>query len=312
MKALFIILSAAFSIQSQALTPWGQRGLFHESDSGVRGPAYEAIVAQMQDLAKEHANLVDFVTYGQSVQGQPLTAIRLSLKSRRATGMRNAVLMTGATHGDEFLGFEHEIGRYFVQNVDRLPQLRAFLAAGGLVYIVPVVNPDGYRARERHNARGTDLNRDFPLRTAQHPGFQQPETASLGRYVDNEVRSLGGALRVSIDYHCCFGAMLYPWSFSRPAPPPVPAGDEQAFLAIGTLMKTHFGANYEIGKTPSLLGYDALGSTKDYYYENYKTLSFTFEGVYGGREKLENHVAFWESIFGGINRAASPERFIRR
>lgn len=312
MKTFVLISFLLMSLPAWSVNSWNARGVFHESDSGVRGPAYEVITAQMQDLAKEFPNLVEFVTYGQSAQVQPLNAIRIGVKNRRQTQMRNAVLITGATHGDEFLGFEHEIGRYFTTNVDRLPQLRAYLNAGGTIYIVPVVNPDGYRARQRHNSRGVDLNRDFPLQTAQHRGFTQPETAALGRFMDNEIKSTAAALRVSIDYHCCYGAMLYPWSFSRPVPPPIPAQDEQAFLAIGTLMKTYFGQNYQIGKTPSMLGYDALGSTKDYYYENYKTLSFTFEGVYGGREKLENHVAFWESIFGGINRSSSPERFIRR
>lgn len=309
--ALIFVVATPLSSNAQQ-RPWGVRESFHESDSGVRGPAYEVIMEQMRELALEHTHLVDFITYGQSLQGRPLTALRIGLKNRRVNQLHNAVLMTGATHGNEFLGFEHEIARHLVSRIDHLPNLRAYLSAGGVIYVVPVVNPDGYSTRQRHNSRGIDLNRDFPVQTANYQAFTQPESAHLGRFMDNEIKALGGVLRISIDYHCCYGAMLYPWSFSRPAPPPVTSQDEQAFLAIGTLMKQHFGSNYVLGKTPSLLGYDALGSTKDYYYERYKTLSFTFEGIYGGRERLENHVAFWESLLGGLNRASSPEMFIRR
>jgi len=98
-------------------------------------------------------------------------------------------LLLGGMHGDE------------PKSVHLLEWLIEWLSSGGhrmnrsRLVVVPVVNPDGYEIRKRRNARGVDLNRNFPtanwLRTKRHSRMyggdrpaSEPETRAVTRVVE--------------------------------------------------------------------------------------------------------------------------------
>ncbi len=85
---------------------------------------------------------------GQSVEGRPLVA-----QHRGDEDAPRRVLVVGATHGDE------PGSRRVADAV-----LRATPPEGVQVWVVRELNPDGLRRRTRQNARGVDLNRNFPHR----------------------------------------------------------------------------------------------------------------------------------------------------
>jgi N-acetylmuramoyl-L-alanine amidase len=86
------------------------------------------------------------VRAGHSVEGR---AIRAQVKGPDDASVR--VLVVGSIHGSETAG--HAVIR----------RLRALAAPGGVqVWTVRSVNPDGARRGSRQNARGVDLNRNFP------------------------------------------------------------------------------------------------------------------------------------------------------
>jgi len=277
-----------------------ERMPLHESFSGIKGPAYEKIVADLQTLATTYPKWVDFINYGKTVQGRVLAGVRIwDHLPRQQT--RKTVVITGATHGDEYLGFEEKMVGVFMQSSQRLPGWQKFINGGGVLIYVPIFNPDGYAAVRRTNANGLDLNRDFSLK--QFPGkvITQPETKQIAAMVQESLQQTKSVLSVSVDYHCCIGALLYPYSYSRPTPPVVPPANLTAMRGIGAMMQTIFKTKYPFGTTPDILGYDAVGTTKDYYYENYNSASFTFEGEGSGKDKLDEHVKFWDSIFGSVS-----------
>ena len=80
---------------------------------------------------------------GRSTRGQAIRAF--------ATGRgRPDVLVLGTVHGNELAG---------IAVASRLVQTQV---AAGTVWVVPDLNPDGHAANRRWNARGVDLNRNFP------------------------------------------------------------------------------------------------------------------------------------------------------
>jgi hypothetical protein len=115
---------------------------------------------------------------GHSVQGRNIVAVR-----RGDPGAPVRVLVAGSIHGNETAG---------QAVVVRLRRRRP--PAGMQVWTVRTLNPDGVRRGTRQNARGVDLNRNFPRRwrgggrafDTYFPGPRagsEPETSALMRLV---------------------------------------------------------------------------------------------------------------------------------
>ena len=107
------------------------------------------------------------IVIGHSVRGLPIRAIRLG-----APHAPHVVLVVGIIHGNEPAG---------IAVIDRL--LRATPPPGVDLWLIRAINPDGYRAGTRQNARGVDLNRNFPYRWKPYerpwdPYYAGPRAAS--------------------------------------------------------------------------------------------------------------------------------------
>jgi protein MpaA len=88
------------------------------------------------------------IVLGRSLEGRPVVAYELG-----DPASPRKVLVVGCIHGDECAG---------IAILDRLRKLGA--VAGADLWLVPDANPDGHGAGTRGNARGVDLNRNFPWR----------------------------------------------------------------------------------------------------------------------------------------------------
>jgi len=101
-----------------------------------------------------------------------------------------------------------------------------------------------------------------------------------------------------VDYHCCAGALLHPWSYKKAN---LPAPDLTAHQQIGKLADQYL--NLDVGATGQILGYYPMGTTKDYYYSAYGALAFTYEGRYGKEKNyLDRHVGWWNEMLATISR----------
>lgn len=117
-------------------------------------------------------------TFGRSADGRPL---RVSRAGDPAAPLR--LLVVGSIHGNETAG--HRV-------VARLRRLEP--PPGVQLWLVRTANPDGVRRGTRQNARGVDLNRNFPFRWSgggrpfdtYFPGrarASEPETRALQRLI---------------------------------------------------------------------------------------------------------------------------------
>lgn len=261
-----------------------------ESDSGVPNPKFETIQSTLSKLQQTFPKQAKVIEYGRTLKGRTLTLMRISGGTKRNA---KAIEVSGAIHGNEFLGIEVNLIQYFLSNQKSLPGFTLFLASGGVAYFVPVVNPDGYSDRERENDAGKDLNRDFDVPPMSLKKFTQPETRSLASYLDQDLKENNLKLAFSLDYHCCQGSMIMPWGYKDAHPS---QEDLVKFNEIGDIQKKNLG--FMVGNPADTVGYNAVGNSADYFYSTYGTFAFAIEGQRGGEEsRLMNHVAMLDSIF---------------
>ncbi|WP_224274361.1 M14 family zinc carboxypeptidase [Nocardioides lacusdianchii] len=125
--------------------------------------------------SEDRPAVVEARTIGHSVKGRPIRAWRLGEPGRRR------IVLVSTMHGDE-------------------PHTRAILETlrdgrairGVDLWVVPTFNPDGLARGTRRNARGVDLNRNFPHRWKDLDGryesgrgpASEPETRAVMAFLE--------------------------------------------------------------------------------------------------------------------------------
>jgi carboxypeptidase T len=223
------------------------------------------------------------IVAGRSFLGRPL--LRFDWGPEDAP----AVLLTGLIHGVEFVG-----SMALLEFMQRATSTHDLARSAHLV-VVPVVNPDalhtnctrlvaGRRAFQRSNARGVDLNRNFPRQRDDFPWhplagsrwrllphyagptpLSEPETRAL-RNIADEARP-----RVSVGFHSFGELLLYPWAFTA-RPNPRRAQYESVGRAFLSAIR---GASYRVMQATDW--YSTVGDMDDWLDAEYGTLAFTVE-----------------------------------
>ncbi len=115
---------------------------------------------------------------GHSVEGRPIRAVE-----KGSPDAARKVLVLGQMHGDEAAGVR--TARYVIRHVK--------VASDTDLWVIPTMNPDGLAHGTRQNARGVDLNRNWPMnwrrgpRGATYPGRRaasEPETRAVMRFLE--------------------------------------------------------------------------------------------------------------------------------
>ena len=263
----------------------------HRSDSGIYGPKYEVILDDMERLQNENPDIVRLIDYGKSIKGRPLRMMVIMGGTQRLE-KRPALLVTGATHGNEYLGIADHLPEKLVQLARRRNSIvNQYLRIGGTLVFVPILNPDGYAARQRGNAKGKDLNRDWDIKTANFKGFKEVESRSLALYLLTLEQQLQIKFDIIVDYHCCLGAIIHPWSYQKKF---ISDKDRQTHQRVAG-MANESGLNVKIGSAGELIWYLPMGTTNDHHYIERNAISLTYEGR-GRIEKdnLPKHVNWFQ------------------
>lgn len=196
---------------------------------------YPAIADALAGLvARGRPMVVD--TIGATGEGRPILAVKIGAADDAPE--RPNVLYLGAHHAREWISAEMALRliEYLADSLPATPAGAALLAARD-VWVVPVVNPDGYqytfdvdrlwRKNRRLNAdgtRGVDLNRNYPAfwgvddfgssavpgaETYRGPGpASEPETQALVAFHRSHPPD------VAISYHSYSDLILYPYGYT--------------------------------------------------------------------------------------------------
>jgi predicted deacylase len=205
---------------------------------------------------------------GNSVEGRP---IRLY----KTAGKPDYVVLLGRQHPAEVPGAIAM--REFVATVLADTELaRAFRDRYALV-IVPLVNPDGVaNGHSRHNAGGTDLNRDWGP-------FTQPETRSIVRRLD-EMSEQHMQPRLMLDFHATKETATMVFYTQMPEDDTLPVRFASRWLsAIDARID-----NYDFLHDPRPPSGDP--NTKHYFFTRWGIPAITYEiGDEAHRDKVIEH-----------------------
>jgi hypothetical protein len=126
----------------------GAAKVFVGPRTGLTGPP-----AVVEVLPSHHDNHMHVRLAGDGVRSAPVGASTRGLPIRAFTlgSGRPRILVVGCIHGNECAG-----------SVVATRLLHARPPRRGSITVVQDVNPDGHAAKQRTNARGVDLNRNFP------------------------------------------------------------------------------------------------------------------------------------------------------
>jgi carboxypeptidase T len=249
---------------------------------------YRAITERIQSLAASHPERARVQPIGSSFEGRTLWAIRIGGTAADATPM----LINGAQHAREWISpmVATCIADRLVREYPTDPAIRDFVDHTAL-WVVPVVNPDGYQytwsgnrywRKNRRGSHGVDLNRNWDIAwggdgssgnrfsdvyRGERP-FSEPETAALRDLALRE------HIALHVDVHSFSQLLLYPWGYTA-----TPAPDAARFAAVGdrlaSAIQAAHGVPYKLMSSVQL--YAASGTMTDWMYGKAKAMSYTIE-----------------------------------
>ncbi len=283
---LTICISNSFATQ---IIPLGPEKV-GRSDSGIYGPTYEQMKLDMQDLVASNPEFAQIINLGLSEDGTETLGILIGKKD---VPIKKLVMTSGSTHGNEYLGIVDSLPKAFLDRENEI--FYDFYQQGGGIVVVPVLNPYGYEERRRYNINYRDLNRDFSNLITGVIRFTQSETRNVKNWGESYTENTGASLKVSVDYHCCYGgALLFPWAYTTSIV--MPDEDLQKHVTIAEFLADQF-PGIEYGPTGDIIWYSADGTSKDYWHAKYGATAFTYEGRYRDeKDFLPEHIAWWKDI----------------
>ncbi len=251
---------------------------------------YEEIVEGLKQLAAAHPDITRLEVIGKSWEGRDIVAIKIAKDPDNDNG-RLKVLAMGLHHAREWIAAEvpYQIARYLVNNYDKDPKIRELLSKR-IVWVVPVVNPDGYKySMEKYTywrknrrklpggAYGVDLNRNYGFHWGEsgvsswpssdtYPGekaFSEKESTAIDKFGKRE------KFAASVSYHSYGELNLFPYGYAYKAYAP----DHNLLFKLAKGMAKLNGHTAE--KSSDL--YPAAGDSEDWLYSQYHTFTFTIE-----------------------------------
>jgi hypothetical protein len=263
---------------------------------------YAETVAEMTSYVAAHPTIARLDTVGLSVEGRLILGVKIS-DNVGVDEPEPEALVVGCHHARELMSVELPL--YLMRRLldgYGVDPLLTSLVDNREIWIVPIVNPDGYVYVENHSggqsdnwwrknrrlnsdgSYGVDLNRNYGFNwgfddagSSPTPSsdvyrgtgpFSEPETAALRDFIARH------AFRISASFHSYGQLFLYPWGFAN-----VDTPDNAVFQAFGDSVSAQNG--YRAGNPKNGAIYLTNGEMDDWVYGETtlkpRIFGFTFE-----------------------------------
>ena len=224
------------------------------------------LTTELQELASNHPQYVTLDSIGTSVRGRELWNVRITDPAYPSRD-KLRIYVDGEHHGNEYLSGELAILLVHHLLEDRTDPVVEQVLRECVVWVTPMLNPDGNARDTRANVNGIDLNRNYPFEFT--PGGSHGDTPASEPEVAANIAFMESVdLDVYLTLHTGIVKLVYPWGYTEDSPP-----DVAMYEAIREVSEAH-GINY--GQSSRAL-YVAHGSSKDWGYGVRGVPSFTYE-----------------------------------
>ncbi|KAH0953478.1 hypothetical protein HN011_008993 [Eciton burchellii] len=266
-RVLFFLVSICGSIHGSAVSQFPNKGnaprqyhprfLMYDEPYNIefKYHNYEQMSRFLRATSLRFQNLTALYSIGKSVKGRDLWVMVVSSSPYEHMIGKPDVKYIANIHGNEAVGRElmlHLI-HFLVTSYGSDPYI-TWLLDNTRIHILPSMNPDGFEVSKegkcdgsqgRYNARGFDLNRNFPDYFKQNNKRSQPETEAVKEWVSKIQFVLsgslhGGALVASYPFDNTPNALFQ--SF-RPTPSVSP--DDDVFQHLSLTYSRNHGSMYQ-------------------------------------------------------------------
>lgn len=232
-------------------------------------PSFSEISARLNEFEKMYPDICRRVNIGESVQGRELWFMKIS-DNIDVEEDEPEFKYISTMHGDEPAGMEmclHLIA-LLLENYGTDIRLTTIVDEME-IWIMPLMNPDGYENNYRYNAEGKDLNRSFPDRTADPLNTADGRPLET-RHLMNWAFSHSSAL--SANFHTGALVVNYPYdSDPDPSSRYSATPDDRLFreiaLSYSTLNPPMYDSRiFQNGVVNGLQWYPVYGGMQDWNY----------------------------------------------
>ncbi len=255
---------------------------------------YDNLNADLRAL--EASGIAKVSVVGRSLEGRDVLGVKISDNPQLDEPGEKEGVIVGCHHAREWISVEVPflLAKALVDEYATNPSVKA-LVDGGVTWVVPMVNPDGFeysrlvnrmwRKNRRLNSGGSygvDLNRNYAAgwggsgssgtpSSDTYRGtapFSEPETQLIRDFVTAH------DFQFLLTYHSYSQLILWPWGYTNDKAP------DDALLGriandLEAMINSVHGMIYTAEKSSDL--YLAAGTTDDWFYDVFRRPGFTIE-----------------------------------
>lgn len=245
----------------------------------------------LQNTQAQYPHLCQLVQYGSSIQGRPLYAMKIS-DNVAINEAEPQVKLIGNIHGDEPIGYDILIRTIalLTSEYGTNPRITNIVNNTEL-WILPMMNPDGYANGVRYNAAGVDLNRNFPMPTGVSNPDGNPHAPENLAMMDfsNQHNFVCG-----INFHSGSLVMNYPWDYTYVLTPDDSMLIDMALTYSQPNLPMYNSSEFAQGITNGAAWYVITGSMQDWNYAFTNNIEFTAELSYTKWPPASTLDGYWD------------------